>query len=214
MTDAKSSLTVLSRLATSLGRRDDVPNQELAAEIVVSNDDRAVTELVDNLSNKDESIASDCIKTLYEIGERNPRLITKHTREFGRLLGSKNNRLVWGGMTALDAIAKVDPRGVHNLLGEIMAATERGSVITRDHAVGILVKLASSKEHKAEALKLLLDQLEKCPDNQFPMYAEMSEVAFKPANSKALSNVLRARLKVLKKESQRRRVEKVLGRLS
>ena len=183
-------------------------------DIVAKNDGKAVAELVENLSNKDRNIASDCIKVLYEIGERNPKLIMKYAGEFGALLDSKNNRMVWGGMTALDAIAQESPRSVHDLLQKIVAAAEKGSVITRDHTVGVLVKLASFNEYKSEALRLLLGQLEKCPDNQFPMYLEMSEPVFQDPAREDLSRVLRARLKGLQKESQRKRVEKIAKRLT
>src|SRR6266513_422108 len=97
-------MTVLDKLATALNRRDEVPNQELAKEIVRSNDRRAVKELIENLAHKDKNIQSDCIKVLYEVGEREPALIAPYYNEFGKLLDSKNNRLVWGAMTALDSI--------------------------------------------------------------------------------------------------------------
>ena len=207
-------MTVLDRLATSLGRRDEVPNQELASEIVSSRNAKAVKELVENLSNKDQNIASDCIKVLYEIGERNPKLIMGYVEEFGMVLGSKNNRLVWGGMTALDTVAQTNPRGVHDLMAEILAAAEGSSVMARDHAVGILVKLSSVKEYRDEALKSLLGQLRKAPVNQFPMYSEMCESAFEKDHREDFLRLLRTKSKELKKDSQKKRVEKVLRRLA
>lgn len=86
-------MSVLTQLATALNRKDEVPNVALAEEIVKKNDARAVRELVANLSNRDRNIQSDCIKVLYEIGERDPKLIAKHWSAFGELLGSANNRL-------------------------------------------------------------------------------------------------------------------------
>ena len=207
-------MTVIDRLATPLGRRDEVPNQELAKEIADSHDAKAVRQLIENLYNDDQGIAGDCIKVLYEGGGRNPRLTMRYAKEFGKLLRSKNNRLVWGGMTALDMIAQANPEGVHDLIKEILAAAEGGSVIARDHAVGILVKLASVKEHRDEALRELLAQLQKCPPNQFPMYVEMAEPAFRESRSEGFSGVLKSRAKELMKESQKKRVEKVLRRLS
>ena len=44
---------VISKLASSLNRKDEVPNQELAQEIIKSNDKKAIKELVENLSNRD-----------------------------------------------------------------------------------------------------------------------------------------------------------------
>ena len=140
-------MSVLDKLATTLNRRDEVPNQELALRIVDAGDTSAVKELVVHLGHKDKNIQSDCIKVLYEIGERRPELISKYCKEFGKLLDSKNNRLVWGAMTALDTIATEEPKGVYGLLAGILSIADAGSVITKDHAVGILIKLALVKQY-------------------------------------------------------------------
>ncbi len=174
----------------------------------------AVRELVKNLTNNDKNIQSDCIKALYEIGESEPALIAPHYREFGKLLDSKNNRLVWGAMIALDSITTKEPKGIHSLLAKILNVADSGSVITRDHAVGILVKLWTLKQYAAECLPLLIEQLLTCPDNQFPMYAEMSLAVVTERNRKALQNVIKRRLEGLEKESQRKRIAKVLNRLT
>jgi len=103
-------MSVLHQLATALGRRDEVPNQELARRIVRERDAAAVQELVENLWHNNKAIPSDCIKVLYEIGAANPDLIANYYNEFGKLLESKNNRLVWGAMMALDTIVLKQPR--------------------------------------------------------------------------------------------------------
>jgi hypothetical protein len=151
---------------------------------------------------------------LYEIGAREPALIAGYCADFGRLLESNNNRLVWGAMTALDAIAAVAPAKVHALLDSILAAADTGSVITRDHAVGILVKLAGQKRYAAECLPLLVKQLSTCPANQFPMYAEMSLPVAAGAARSLIERVLTRRLSSLPKESQKNRVRRVLKRLA
>jgi hypothetical protein len=207
-------MTVLNKLASNLGRRDEVPNQVLACEIARSGDKKAVKELVDNLFHKDKNIQSDCIKVLYEIGEQRPELIAGYYRQFGELLDSNNNRLTWGAMTALDAIASQEPKGVYSFLSKILASSEAGSVITRDHAVGILIKLATLKQYAARCFPLLIEQLLTCPNNQLPMYAEMSLVAVTATNRAALERVLTNRLPGLEKESQKKRVAKVLKRLT
>src|SRR5437763_7491579 len=122
-------MTVLDKLACAQDRRDEGPNEALAAAIVKAKNRAAVAELFENLANKNKAIQSDCIKVLYEIGECEPALIAPYAAEFGELLGSRNNRLVWGAMTALDAIAAVDPVGVHGLLNKILAAAVGESVI-------------------------------------------------------------------------------------
>src|ERR1041385_2263620 len=105
-------MSVLSQLASSLGRRDEIPNQELARHLAEERDKTAIQEIVENLWNKDKNIQADCIKVLYEIGSIEPKLISDYGGEFAKLLRSKNNRLLWGGMTALAEVAKVDPDAV------------------------------------------------------------------------------------------------------
>ncbi len=206
-------MSVLPKLACSLGRRDEVPNQELAEQVVAANDADAVEELVTNLWNKDRNIQSDCIKTLYEIGGRNAKLIAGYHKEFGLMLESKHNRLVWGAMTALDAIAAENPKGVYSLLAKIMATADAGSVITRDHAVGVLVKLGALKQYSADCIPLLLEQLARCPDNQFPMYCEKALAVINDSNGLQFQKVMKARLSNLEKESQQKRVAKVLKKI-
>ncbi len=84
-------MTVLHKLASALNRRDEVPNQELAQRIIEAGDKTAIRELVENLGHRDKNIQSDCIKVLYEIGERRPELIAKYYKEFGTLLESSKN---------------------------------------------------------------------------------------------------------------------------
>ncbi len=206
-------ISVLDKLASALNRRDEVPNQELAREIVRANDEEAVSVLMENVANKNRNIQSDCIKVLYEIGAVNAELIAPYYREFGKLLGSNQNRLVWGAMIALDAIATVEPKGIYALLPKIMEVADRGSVITRDHAVGILIKLGALKQYADKCVPLLIQQLMSCPPNQFAMYAERSLPLANNVNRAALERVLTKRLEALEKESQRSRVTKVLKRL-
>jgi hypothetical protein len=210
----REPMSVLDKLATALGRRDEVPNQELARRIVRERNAAAVQELVDNLANKNKGIQNDCIKALYEIGEANPDLIAKYYKEFGKLLESKNNRLVWGAMIALDTIALKEPKRVHGMLSKILnAADTSGSVIARDHAVGILAKLGTLKPYKHDSVALLIEQLMSCPDNQFAMYVEKSVPVFDADNRERFRQVIEKRAAQIEKESQKKRVAKVLKKL-
>lgn len=208
-------MSVLEKLATALNRRDEVPNQELARRIVRERNAVAVQELVENLNHKHKGIQSDCIKVLYEIGESDPNLIAKYYKEFGKLLESKNNRLVWGAMTALDTIAVKEPKGIFGMLSKIIEVADRsGSVIARDHAVGVLVKLGTLKPYKSDCVPLLIEQLIGCPNNQFPMYVEMSVPVIDADNRKRFQQVIETRVHKLDKESQKKRVAKVLKKLT
>ena len=208
-------MSVLHQLATALGRRDEVPNQELARRIVRERDAAAVQELVENLWHNNKAIPSDCIKVLYEIGAANPDLIAKYYKEFGKLLESKNNRLVWGAMMALDTIVLKQPKGVHRMLSKILiTADSSGSVIARDHAVGILAKLATLKPYRRDSIALLLEQLMSCPNNQFAMYVEMSAPVIDAESREKFRMVVEKRARDLERESQKKRVAKVLKKLT
>jgi hypothetical protein len=207
-------MKALDRIATALNRRDDRPNQELADEIIKMKRADWVKELVDNLNHKDKNIQSDCLKVLYEIGERGAaELIAPYYPEFGKLLEGKNNRLIWGAMIALDAIASVNPQGINALVITILKGIDKGSVITIDHGVSILAKLSAIPEYTDTIFPLLIKQLKKCPSKQLPMYAEKSEIAVNKINKQKFIDLLADRMAELEKDSQKKRVEKVIRRI-
>jgi len=207
-------MSVLNKLASALDRRDEVPNQELAQQIVTDNDTNAVKELVDNLKNKSKDIQNDCIKVLYEIGELKPALIADYGNNFVALLDSKNNRLQWGGMTALSSITSENPKAIYAVLAKIVAAADKGSVITKDYAVNILIKLCSIKEYADDAFSLLNEQLLHSPTNQLPMYAERAVPIINENNKKLFVRTLSSRLDEIEKDTKRKRVEKVIKKFS
>ena len=207
-------MIAIDLLATSLNRRDDIPNQELAKEIIASNRKNWVKELVKNLSHKDKNIQSDCIKVLYEIGERGAsKLIAPYWKEFLQLLESKNNRLVWGAMTALHTIALEKPGELFQNIAKIETAIQKGSVITIDGGVLILAKLCSVNEYQKQLVPKLIDQLSKCPVKQFPMYIEKSEIAMNASTKEDFKGIIEIRYKDLEKESQKKRVGKIIKKL-
>src|SRR5437868_386904 len=194
-------MSVINKLASSLNRRDEVPNQELAKEITKANDKNAVKELVDNLSNKSRDIQNDCIKVLYEIGEKKPGLIAGHAKKFIDLLDSKNNRLQWGAMTALNAITPENPKEIFSSLPKIIEAANKGSVITKDYAVNILINLCSTKQYADSAFSLLIEQLVNSPTNQLPMYAEKALPVINDKNKKLFVKALSSRLSDIEKDT-------------
>lgn len=207
-------MPVIDKLATTLGRRDEIPNQELARDIAAGNDQAAVQELVGLLQHRDKNIQSDAVKVLYEIGERTPALIAPQASAFINLLSSKNNRLVWGALTALDVMTAHASASVYDALPKILDAADRGSVIAKDHAVGILIKLAAQPAYADTAFPLLLEQMKKCPSNQFPMYAENALPLIKGDNKDVFAALLTSRLDDFEKESKKERVLKILKKLA
>jgi hypothetical protein len=207
-------MTIIDQLASSLDRRDEVPNQGLAKKIISTSDKKAVKELIDNLDNKNKNIQSDCIKVLYEIGEKKPSLISEYAKNFIALLNHKNNRLQWGAMTALDSITLENPKMIYSSFARIVSASDNGSVITKDHTVNILIKLSSLKQYADDAFSLLIELLLTCPTNQLPMYAENAIPVVCKKNKKLFIKTLNSRLDEIEKETKRKRVEKVIKKLN
>jgi len=205
---------IIEKLATSLGRKDDVPNQELAKEVALKNDKEAIKELIDILSeSKDKKIQSDCIKTLYEIGYIKPELIAEYYDFFIELLKNKNNRLVWGAMIALKTISEIKPKEIFENLPIILEVTEKGSVISNDNGVGILINLMKKQELYDDVFPLLTEQLKICVPKQLPMYAERTLPVLKEKDKNEFIALLNKRINELKKESQIKRIKKVLKKL-
>ena len=76
---------MIKKIAYALGRGDEEPNINLAIQLCDNEDIDGLIEIVNGLNEKQE-IANDCIKVLYEIGERKPELIADHIDDFLRLL--------------------------------------------------------------------------------------------------------------------------------
>jgi len=202
--------SIISKLASSLNRRDEVPNQELAKVIADNSDRNAVRELVENLQNKSTAIQSNCIKVLYEIGELKPSLISGYVKEFIALLEHKNNRLQWGAMTAISAVTLENSKEVYAALPKIAEAASKGSVITKDHAVKILIRLCSVKQYYRNAFPLLLEQILNSPVNQLPTYAENTVPVVKEEDRDLFVKTLTSRLDDIETDTKRKRLEKVI----
>lgn len=191
-------MSVLNRLASSLGRRDEIPNQELARDLAANKDKASIREIAENLWNRDKNIQADCIKVLYEVGYIEPKLISDYAEDFVKLLRSKNNRLVWGGMTALAEVAKVNPNAVFKHLDAIKKAKETGSVITVDNAISTLAYTAAAKEEYNQAIfPYLLNHLSGCRPKEVPQHAERSFPAVNSSNKADFIKVLEKRIEDL-----------------
>lgn len=131
------------RIATNLGRRDEEPNKELAAELAAQSDDAGIAEIVAHLGDRNQSIAGDCIGVLYHIGYLMPALIASYLNTFVALLKSPQNRMIWGAMIAIWTITPVRPSAVFRSTAPILAAMEAGTVITRISGIKILGALCA-----------------------------------------------------------------------
>ena len=201
-------MPALSRIASALGRNDDQPNIELATQLAETMDTQGVAEIVDGL-NARKAVASDCIKILYEIGYRQPALIAPYAETFIGLLRSKNNRLVWGAMAALGCAAGLNPKLVFARLDTVIAAYEKGSVITADHAISVFAALCKADaEYEKQIMSLLVRHFTSCRAKDIPQHLERAAVCLNPDNHKPVTDAVQGRMEELS-ASQQARVRKV-----
>jgi len=203
-------MPVLKEIAYYRNRRDEVPNQELAQKLAAAKDRKGIREIAENLWNENPQVQSDCLKVLYEIGFIKPDLIADCAGDFLKLLQSKNNRLVWGGMIALSTVAEIKAGEIFLRTKEIKHAMANGSVITLDNGIKTLAIIASKKApYQKQLLPFLLKYLAACRPKDIPQYAEKILVAVNNGNKKALLKILNERL-VDVKPSQLPRVKKII----
>lgn len=203
-------MSVLNQISYFQNRRDEVPNQELAKDLADKKDHEGIREIAKNLWNKEKRIQADCIKVLYEIGYIDPSLIAAYTAEFLKLLKSRNNRLVWGGMTALSTVADIRAEKLFNHLQELHNAIENGTVITVDGGILTLARVASTREEFRQAIfPYILNHLKTCRPKDVPQHSEKSLMAVDESNKNDFIAVLETRIDHLS-ENQKRRVKKVI----
>jgi len=204
---------MIEKLACKSGRNDEALNIELAEELCRNNDATGIKEIIDGFTGSDRAVASDCIKVLYEIGERKPELVAGYASEFISYLHAKNNRLAWGSMTALSKIAELSPEPIFGRLSTVIAAYEAGSVITVDNSISVFAGLCRADDNYAkEVLPILMTHLQKCRPKDVPQHAERAAVCFDNNNADAFIMVLEDRLPDLPSTGQAR-VKKLLKRL-
>ncbi len=191
-------MTVLNRLAHFQNRRDEVPNQELARDLAAHKDSAGIREIAENLWNKNKDIQADCIKVLYEVGYIEPALIADYAEDYVKLLRSKNNRLVWGGMIALAEAAKANPDVVFRHFDSIKKAKESGSVITLDNSIVALAHTAAANAKYNKAIfPYLLDHLKSCRPKEVAQHSEKTLPAVNADNKDEFIKVLDKRMEDL-----------------
>ncbi|MCL1983271.1 MAG: hypothetical protein FWG53_09350 [Clostridiales bacterium] len=204
---------MLEKLACRLGRKDEQPNIELALELCNSEDAAGIKEIRDGLMGNDAATANDCIKVLYEIGYRKPHLIAGYAEDFVSLLASKNNRLVWGGMTALGTVAELSADLLFRKFEAIKSAYDNGSVITRDNSISVFAGICkASRDYNAAVFPTIIEHLRTCRPKELPQHAERAAAGVSDSNKDAFFEVLNTRIDTLT-PPQRKRVDALINKL-
>ena len=204
---------MIEKLACKLGRNDEMPNIELAEHLCRQNDIAGVKEIVDGFKGTDKPVANDCIKVLYEIGRRNPNLISDYAKDFISCLRSRNNRLVWGSMMALATIAECASEPIYDKLAVVTVAYEEGSVITVDNSISVFAGLCKANADYAKTvLPIIINHLQKCKPREVPQHAERAAICFNNENAEEFMKVLEKRKSDLT-TSQQARINRLMKRL-
>lgn len=204
---------IAARLASALGRNDERPNGELAEDLAASGNTEDVAELATLLVTGMKPARHDAIKALYELGERRPELIAPHADIFLDLLSTKDNRMLWGAMSALAALAPAAPEKLAENLDIILAAADCASVIARDKAMILLASLATDPRFEPVAAPRLLQRLGKSAVNQVPMYAELTAPVMHGKNLDKFRQTVMTWHDVLPMPAKKRRLERLLRML-
>lgn len=204
---------MIEKIAYYLERNDEEPNVSLANELSSSKDIEGIKEIVLGLSDKKSQIANDCIKVLYEIGEIEPNLIADYVLDFIEILKSKNNRLVWGGMTVLSEIVSLRPKEIHENMNAVINAYTNGSVITRDYSISVFAGLAKAdRSYEKDMLEILVQHLKACRPKEIAQHAERASICINKTNAKVFTDVLLDRKNTLS-DSQRKRIDKLIRKI-
>lgn len=215
MSDATSVnlKTMIGKLAFSLGRNDEAPNFELALQLIKAKNQEGIRQIVDGLNSPTVQIANDCIKVLYEIGDKEPSLISEYVDVFINLLKSKNNRLVWGAMTALSKIVTIKAKRIYENLDKVIYAYENGSVITVDSSIIVFAQLVrTDKKYEEKIFPLILKHLASCRPKEVGQHSETSFICVKEENADLFQKTLSGRYDSLT-GSQKKRVDRILKRI-
>jgi len=201
---------VFDHLACNLGTESDEPNKALAAALCESRNQGAVESLIEGMESSNAAIAGDCIKVLYELGRRSPDMIADYVPVFIKLLNSKSNRMVWGAMTALAQITRLNPSEVYARKDKVIKAYESGSVIIRDESISVFAELSrADTKYERVMFPIILHHLATCRPKEIPQHAERALIAVNNDNAEKFKSVLEKRLDLLS-DPQRKRVEKIL----
>lgn len=193
--------------------RNEIPNQELAKELAETNNVAGIKEIADYLFDKNSSVASDCIKVLYEIGYLKPELIKDYSEIFLRLLESKNNRMVWGGMIALATVAELNAELIGKQIELILNTMKKGTLITEVWGIKTLVGVSlKNNKTKEKLLPVLFDYLERCRPIDFATRVE----TILPVISNLDENEIMERIIAMKtselSDSQTKKLNTILNR--
>jgi|GEM_PF-1024611 len=192
---------LLERLAVSSNRYDDLPNQELASQIVFHLDQEAVSILVSVIETHDDVHAPDAARVVFEVGSRDEELVLPFIDRLVDLCCDEHFEVLPFSMYALAPLghhAAEHLWDVRDLFWQAISEADAHMEMTQVAAVKLLSALCAASPDYARTLAGgLVDLLGKCPPNDVAMFAESVLPALGAAHSHRAKPVLDRRMKEL-----------------
>lgn len=192
---------ILGRLAVAMNRHDDMPNQDLAANIVFHLDEDAVSILVGAIERGDDVHAPDAARVLCEVGSRDHELLLPMAERLVAICEQGNTPMLPFAMYALSPVA---PHVAEQLweMRDTFWQVLSGETGHADMAQAASVKLLSSlcaagPDYARTLAGGLVDLLGKCLPKDVALYAESVLPALGAAHSHRAKPVLDRRMKEL-----------------
>ncbi len=192
---------LLDRLAVSTNRYDEMPNLELAAEIVFNMDREAVSLLVEVLARHDDVHGPDAGRVLAEVGTRDEELIETELAQLVGLIDYDNLEMLSAVMRAISPLAHrvVDELWEYrDLFWQVINEGQEEADSAQAAAVRLLSAMCAAGPDYARTLAGgLVDLLGKCLPRDVALYAEAVLPALGSAHSHRAKPVLDRRMKEL-----------------
>jgi len=192
---------ILSRLAVSSNRFDEMPNLELAAEIVSTGDRDAIGLLVTVLERADDVHGPDAGRVLAEVGLRARPLLLPEVARLVALVSVENVPMMSSVLTALSPLGDrvVDELwDMRDLFWQIVNDGQTEADAAQAAAVKLLACMCAAGPDFARTLAGgLVDLLGKCLAKDVALYAEAVLPALGAAHSHRAKPVLDRRMKEL-----------------
>jgi hypothetical protein len=192
---------LLARLAVSVGRSDEMPNLELAADMVFADDTDAVSALVAVIERHDDVHAPDAARVIAEVGTRAPDLLLAHADRLVEMIDASQRDMLPFTMLALSPVANRHAEalwGSRDLFWQALADLTQPADLAQAGAVKLLASLCAAGPDYARTLAGgLVDLLGKCMPKDVAFFAESVLPALGAAHSHRAKPVLDRRLKEL-----------------
>jgi hypothetical protein len=192
---------LLARLAVSVGRSDEMPNLELAADIVFADDADAVAVLIGIIERHDETHAPDAARVVAEVGTRAPDLVLGHAERLIEMIDPTRREMLPFTMLALSPVASKHAEALwssRELFWQALADLTQPADLAQAGAVRLLASLCAAGPDYARTLAGgLVDLLGKCMPRDVAFFAESVLPALGAAHSHRAKPVLDRRLKEL-----------------